>query len=267
MSTVLAAVDLGPSSARVLSHAAGFARLLSLDLRIVHVVRKAAADNDARVLDFCQRHVPYEIDLTEQNICVANGLVSDAILREARRADARMIVVGSTGRRAMTRLVLGSTSEAVLQGAAVPVLLVPPSDLDIITIGDRTTLHSGPVLAAVDLSEQCDRQLNVAAEMAQTAHAPLLLMTVAPSRVNGQVAGTQLRERGHQMTTKPRALIVRHGNVVDEISRCARTEGAGLVVMGLRTRPRAKPGVIAAAVLRTNRAFVLAVPGCQRGKS
>lgn len=265
MSTVLAAIDLGPSSARVLHHAAGFAHLLSLDLRIVHIVRRASADDHARVLEFCQRHVPYEIDLAEENVTVASGLVSDMILREASRTDARMIVLGSSGRRAVTRLVLGSTSEAVLQGTATPVLLVPPVDLDIISINDRAILHSGPVLAAVDLAEHCDQQLNLAAEMAHTAHAPLLLMTVAPRRLNHEAAGTLLRERGHHMKEKPRALIVRHGDVVEEISRCAVTEGAGLVVMGLRTRPRARPGAIAAAVLRTNRAFVLAVPGCQRG--
>jgi len=46
------------------------------------------------------------------------------------------------------------------------------------------------------------------------------------------------------------------------ISRCAATEGAGLVVMGLRNRPRCQPGSIATAVMKTGKAFVLAVPGC-----
>ena len=32
--------------------------------------------------------------------------------------------------------------------------------------------------------------------------------------------------------------------------------------MGLQSRPRGTPGAIATAVLKTNRAFVLAVPGC-----
>ena len=49
-------------------------------------------------------------------------------------------------------------------------------------------------------------------------------------------------------------------DVAEEISRCASAEGAGLVVMGLRAR--GQPGVIASAVLKTHRAFVLAVPGC-----
>ena len=41
---------------------------------------------------------------------------------------------------------------------------------------------------------------------------------------------------------------MRHGNIAEEITRCA-AERAGLVVMGLRSRKRGKPGAIAARVL------------------
>jgi hypothetical protein len=58
----------------------------------------------------------------------------------------------------------------------------------------------------------------------------------------------------------PRATIVRHGDIAEQISRCAVAERTGLVVMGLRDKPRKQSGAIASAVLRTNSAFVLAVP-------
>jgi hypothetical protein len=91
----------------------------------------------------------------------------------------------------------------------------------------------------------------------------LHLMTVAPARLSDHEAGVMLRERGHHLSpTKPRAIIVRRGHVAEEISNCVSAEGAGLVVMGLRERQRGQPGAIASAVLKTNRAFVLAVPGC-----
>jgi hypothetical protein len=71
-----------------------------------------------------------------------------------------------------------------------------------------------------------------------------------------------LHERAqHYCYAKRHAVIVRRGKVAEEISRCALKERAGLVVMGLRDRPRGQPGAIATAVLRTKRAFVLAVPG------
>jgi hypothetical protein len=160
-------------------------------------------------------------------------------------------------------LLLGSSSEAVLRSTPAPVLLVPPRDFDIVNITDRAQLTSGPILAAVDLTEACVHQLSMASRLAELGRQPLLLMTVAPARLSDHEAGVMLRDRGHHLLpVKPRATIVRRGEVAEEISRCASAEGAGLVVMGLRERPRGQPGAIAAAVLKTNRAFVLAVPSC-----
>ena len=259
---VIAAIDLGPSSARVLRHAAGFARLWSAPLKVLHVCSDRSDAERDRVIDFCRRAGPYEVDVDETDVVVRQGHVSEAIRREAER-DTPLIVIGSRGHGGLAKLLLGSSSEAVLRNTAAPVLLVPPIDLDIVDIADRAQLNSGPILAAVDLAEACDHQLSMASRLATMAKQPLLLMTVAPARLSHQQAAAMLRERGHLLSpVKPRATIVRRGNVAEEISRCAREEGAGLVVMGLRMRPRGQPGAIASAVLKTNRAFVLAVPGC-----
>ncbi|MEY4095029.1 MAG: hypothetical protein RLZZ53_2228 [Acidobacteriota bacterium] len=260
--TVLAAIDLGPSSARVLYHAAGFARLMSASLKVLHVTGDPGPDDVARVLDFCAQEGPYEIDLMEEDVIVRSGRVSDAIYREAERQKAALVVMGSRGHGGLTRLLLGSSSEAVLQNAATPVLLVPPIDIDIVNIADRATLSCGPVLAAVDLEADTGGQLRLAGDLAAMAGQPWTMMTVAPRSVDEHAAATELRERAHQMTAnKPHSLIVRRGRVADEISRCALTEGAGLVVMGLRERAKGRPGAVASSVLATKRAFVLAVPG------
>jgi nucleotide-binding universal stress UspA family protein len=50
--------------------------------------------------------------------------VSDAILEDARKFRADLIVMGTHGRRGLNRLVLGSDAERVLREAGVPVLLV-----------------------------------------------------------------------------------------------------------------------------------------------
>lgn len=49
---------------------------------------------------------------------------ADAILREAKRWRADLIVLGTHGRRGVYRLILGSDAELVVRGATVPVLLV-----------------------------------------------------------------------------------------------------------------------------------------------
>jgi nucleotide-binding universal stress UspA family protein len=261
MSNVIAAIDLGPSSVRVLYHAAGFARLLSARLEVLHVSGEEREFVEARVLDFCTRLGPYEIDPAELDIVARSGTVSDTIYREARNT-ASLVVMGSRGHRGLANLFLGSSSKAFLADAPCPVLLVPPTDVDIVNIADRPMLTCGPVLAAIDLTEACEHQLQLASEFAVIAGQPLLLMTVAPAKQSVDTATEMLRERARQARIEPHALIVRRGRVAEEISRCALQEGAGLVVMGLRSRPRSTPGVIAAAVLKTKHAFVLAVPGC-----
>jgi nucleotide-binding universal stress UspA family protein len=258
---VLAAIDLSASSSRVLRHAAGFARLFGARLRVLHVARDSSGDELQRVIDFCAAEGPYEVDLDDDSIVIRTGFVSEAIHREAVKQKARLVVMGSRGHGRLTTFLLGSTSEAVLRNAPAPILLVPPIDLDIINISDRATLTCGPVLAAIDLTESCGEQLTLAGELAHLASQPMLMMTVAPARLSEHQAATLLRHRAHaNAPVKPRSLVVRHGDVAEEISRCAVSEGAGLVVMGLRAKPGGRPGAIASAVLQTNRAFVLAVP-------
>jgi len=261
MGCVLAAIDQGASSARVVLHAAGFARLLSVPLQVLHVTSGSDPQAVDQLLEFCSRQGPYAVDLTESDVVVRSGLVSEAIHREAVRQGARLIVMGSRGHGRVASLLLGSTCEAVLRDAPAPVLLVPPIDLEIVDINDHVRLTCGPVLAAIDLAENSDAQIQLAGDMAQLAGQPLLLLTVAARQLDDHEAGAMLRARAHDSKScKPRAMIVRHGDIPEEISRCAIAEGAGLVVMGLRARGRGRPGATAAAVLRTNRAFVLAVP-------
>jgi K+-sensing histidine kinase KdpD len=158
--------------------------------------------------------------------------------------------------------VLGSSGAALMRTARTPVLFVPYTDIDIVSIGDTAALTCGSVLAAVDLEEACEHQLRIAARMAGLAHGPLMLMTVARGRMSEHDAARQLRERARELAVEPHGLIVRRGDVAIQISQCATAECAGLVVMGLRERPRGRAGAIASAVLESGRAFVLAVPGC-----
>lgn len=248
----------------MLRHAAGFARMWSLPLRVLYVsAAKEAAHK--RVMAFCAAQGPYEVDLADDDVIVRAGLVSESIHREAAKQHARLIVMGSKAHSGIVKWLLGSTSEAVLRNAATPVMLVPPTDFDIVDIADRATLHCGQVLAAIDLKDNCSEQMRIAGEIAHLARQPLLMMTVTPKKVTDHVAASMLRERAHNSSTvKPRAMIVRHGDVAGEISRCAVAEDCGLVVMGLRARGYRQAGAIASAVLGTNRAFVLAVPGIER---
>src|SRR5688572_24505082 len=92
---VIAAVDLGPQTPRVLYHATGFARLLDLRLRIVHVAPDATAATHERVLKACLQQAPYQLDIAPDDVVVRTGHVSEAIAREAQREKATLMVMGA----------------------------------------------------------------------------------------------------------------------------------------------------------------------------
>lgn len=257
---VLAAIDMGPSSRRVLLHAAGLARLSATTLKVLHVGADPSAAERQRVLEFCALQGPYEVDLSEDDVVVRTGIVSEGIYREAIKQRARLVVMGSRGHGKFAAFLIGSTTQAVLRHAPAPILLVPPVDLDIVSLADRARLCCGPVLAAVDLTDATDRSLKVAGELAQLAGQPLLLVTVTGRQLPDRLTSSMLRERAHRAAVMPCATIVRHGDIADQISSCAKAERSGLVVVGLGDKPRKHPGSIASALLRTNSAFVLAVP-------
>jgi len=65
--------------------------------------------------------------LEAQSALIENftGRVAEAIVDQARRWDADVIVMGTHGRRGFGRLLIGSSAELVARSSPVPVLLVP----------------------------------------------------------------------------------------------------------------------------------------------
>jgi nucleotide-binding universal stress UspA family protein len=56
------------------------------------------------------------------------GRIAEVIVKEAKKWRADLIVMGTHGRRGVTRMVLGSDAEAILRTTPVPVLLVRSPD-------------------------------------------------------------------------------------------------------------------------------------------
>jgi nucleotide-binding universal stress UspA family protein len=64
------------------------------------------------------------IELTPMLVEARGGTVAQAIVQQARRAKADVIVLGTHGRRGLQRVLMGSDAEAVVREAGVPVMLV-----------------------------------------------------------------------------------------------------------------------------------------------
>jgi nucleotide-binding universal stress UspA family protein len=58
------------------------------------------------------------------------GSIVETILKQAKKLDVEMIVMGTHGRGAVFKLLVGSVSEGVLRGAKCPVLVVPTHNRD-----------------------------------------------------------------------------------------------------------------------------------------
>ncbi len=67
-------------------------------------------------------------DGTKVTLALTRGIPHELILREAKRLDADLIVMGKLGKRGVSRILLGSVAERVIEFAPLPVLLsnVPP---------------------------------------------------------------------------------------------------------------------------------------------
>ena len=142
-SRILVPLDGSPTSQRGFDEALALAQRLGSSLHLLNVVDarlligevSAFAPPERLLEDWRAAGERLLADATEvarsKSVAVSGevrcdpGLrVCDLIVAEARTADAELIVMGTHGRRGLSRLALGSDAELVLRESPVPVLLV-----------------------------------------------------------------------------------------------------------------------------------------------
>src|SRR3954447_23974221 len=137
---VMVAYDGSPEAELALAHAIALAQAFHARLALVAVVPPPPplawqAPGGVRQLHDVQQsdldkhlraaadRVPDDLSLTTR---LLDGDPARELLRAARESDCDLIVMGARGRGRMTTALLGSTSNRVMQGARVPVLVAPP---------------------------------------------------------------------------------------------------------------------------------------------
>jgi nucleotide-binding universal stress UspA family protein len=195
----------------------------------------------------------------------------------AREAAAAVIVVGSTHRKALGRVVPGTTADRILHGAPCAIAVAPAGYAD----RDPGSPH-GVVGAAVDGGKDTERVARIAAGIARRAKARLRLLTVAdihrpPRPISiGQLehpsVRAAIRSAAHQALE--RATVAAGAGVVVERrvvegdpvgSLLAESNGLDLLVVGSRAYGpvrRVVLGRVGAPVLRDAACPVLAIPRC-----
>jgi nucleotide-binding universal stress UspA family protein len=284
---VVVATDLSDGGDEAVRQADGWARRSDRPLLVVHAVpdamrievlfpqesqtamqkvaelqERAAAAVSARVAQLTGRSDG------DFQVVVQPGSPHGVVLDVAEDRDAALVAVGATGRGAVSRLLLGSSAEAVVRHAQAPVLVARPSP------------SSGLVMAATDLSDPAIAALAAAADEARRRKARIMavhcielvhpmLATFEPSLI---VDGTTLSSIRAACKHTLEAQLARveasgearvvEGRPTAAVVKVAQDDDAELLVVGTHGRTglaRLALGSVAAVVARDAPCSVLVV--------
>jgi nucleotide-binding universal stress UspA family protein len=218
-------------------------------------------------------------DATNVNFDVRVGNPADVILETAARQRTDLIVMGTHGLGGVRKWLLGSTTERVLRRAHTPVLAVPPTVSDPVSLNDAASGTLGPVLAAADFSDTSARAVRWAADLAHEMSSRLLLVHVVEPIAVAPQWQPYIEDADHaRMATARTELdtlkrqfadfvtcesLAETGRPADAIALIADQRRASVIVMGLARSQGplgSRPGSIAYRVLCLANAPVLVVP-------
>lgn len=138
---LLVPTDFSPCAERALDYACALAGRLGAKVHVVNAIGAALPElsialtdhmiaslrhNNAAALDKLVE--PRRAQTTFGEVSVVEGDARDAILNTAKAVHADLIVIGTHGRRGLSRAFLGSVAEDVLRRAPCPVLAVRMED-------------------------------------------------------------------------------------------------------------------------------------------
>ncbi|MEO0853453.1 MAG: universal stress protein, partial [Cyanobacteria bacterium J06648_11] len=115
---ILAAVDTSDLAPAVLAKAAELARRCDGEVIVLHVVVAQSSTGLAELRSRARRQLR---DIRYQVLTI-EGAIPEAIVQTALKLNASEIAIGKRNRRGSDRLLLGSTSQAVIETSPIPVV-------------------------------------------------------------------------------------------------------------------------------------------------
>jgi nucleotide-binding universal stress UspA family protein len=261
LGTILCPVDLSEHSRAALYMAAGLANRPGSKLIVLHVGGGGdSPETQVAVRDFLYQTLPaWFAYRSDTQTILRKGDASTAILDTAHHVHAQLIVMGTRGRGALGRALMGSTAADVLRTATMPVMVVPPTDLEMVSLdqsGSRP--HLGIVLVPVDLLTPSAPQLAWAGRISVGSDHHLLMLHVVPKGADPGHATERMRALGQSVASAHGfRLLVSEGAVADQICNVVLHDGIRFVVVG---RSASAPGKLAYRILADTRAVVVMVP-------
>ena len=139
---LLVAVDCSDSTETVVKKAEEIAKLLSATLWIVHIAQpepdfvgfdtgpQSVRDYQAKTFhrEHCQiQNIAAQLrkEGIETTALLIQGPTVETLLKEAKKLEVDMIIMGSHGRNVIAELFMGSVSKGIVSQSSYPVLIVP----------------------------------------------------------------------------------------------------------------------------------------------
>lgn len=142
MKAILTAIDFSESTRHVLDYSIDLAKKFDAKLRLLHVAEPPPeflgedfgpkVVRDERANRFRKEHkqlTEYVEEISKKGIGIKMSLIQgstvETILKQAQKDDAGFIVLGSKGRGAIAKAILGSVCEGIIKDANCPVVVIP----------------------------------------------------------------------------------------------------------------------------------------------
>lgn len=144
METLICATDYSENSVSALKLANVLRKKFNCKLFVIHVFdiqatflstvsiayarmeEAAFRDHNARLLDFCMKHLGRDAQSDKLEILVAeNSIASQGILEKAEEINPDLILVGMKGSSAVREFFIGSTASGLIEKSEFPVLTIP----------------------------------------------------------------------------------------------------------------------------------------------
>jgi len=205
----------------------------------VYVSARDAAGRDLQKLKAeLERTYSYQ-EGSDYEVCLLEGEIAQAILDFARDRCVDLIVVGTHGRGALPKVLLGSVAEQVFRNALVPVLTLGPE-----LCGWALRDEPKVILVPTDFTPASRRAVQHALALAQQHNSQLTLLHVIDPKRLQHLPDPAAVERGIQArmaellgreAENPRCSIrIVVGRVSQIILQTAIEQAADLLVMGVR---------------------------------
>lgn len=240
---ILLATDFSDCSQRALSYATNLARHYGSNLRILHVFDPLSYSEN---LDGVQRRAAEvaneRLNGIPHQFVLEVGDVFEVLKRCAEQNDVDLVVLGTHGRKGVSKLLEGSMAERVFRHVVTPVLTIGPYVASHLDQGEFSR-----VLYATDFSMASERALPYALSIAVEYGAQLSLVhaiipSEAPQEDPSGAITSQYRLRLAAIVpadSGPRSVpdvIVEHGLAAETILSVASRRGTELIVMGVRSK-------------------------------